>query len=298
MGGTHVSRFRIAAWLLAGAWSCSAFAAVSGPQRLPLWPQGAPGGTGNGGEETVRVTEQGEHVVSNVHQPSLTVYLPEKNASGAAVIVIPGGGHRELWTDHEGHNVAKFLNQQGVAAFVLYYRLERAPGSTYKVEEHALADLERAVRLVRSRAKQWGINPDKIGTLGFSAGGQLALLGAIRHDAGDAAAADAVNRQSSRPDFAALIYPGGWPDAKFDTSTPPMFLLAGSDDRPGVITMLTQTFAALREAKVPAELHFYDGVPHGFGLRAGNTGPVSHWLEQFVDWLRVRKILQLSQGVS
>jgi endo-1,4-beta-xylanase len=245
----------------------------------------------DGGDETVRITEQGEHVISNVHQPSLTVYLPDKNASGAAVVVIPGGGHRELWTDHEGHNVARFLNDQGVAAFVLYYRLERAPSSTYQIEEHALKDLQRAMRLVRSRATEWAVNPNKIGTLGFSAGGQLALLGAMRFDAGDAASADAVDKLSSKPDFAALIYPGGWPEMKFDASTPPMFLLAGSDDRPGVITALTQIFTQLREAKVPAELHFYDGVPHGFGLRATNTGPVSRWPTQFVEWLRVRKIL-------
>lgn len=285
-----MTRLRLAACLLA-ALTCTAHAAHSKPQKILLWPAGAPGAMANGGEETVRVTEQGEHVISNVHQPSLRVYLPKKSASGAAVVVIPGGGHRELWTDHEGHNVARFLNEQGVAAFVLYYRLERAPGSTYKIEEHALKDLQRALRLVRSRAAEWGVDPGKIGTMGFSAGGQLALLGAMRFDAGDAEAADAIDKLSSRPDFAALIYPGGWPEMKFDAHTPPMFLLAGSDDRPGVITALTQIFTQLREAKVPAELHFYDGVPHGFGLRASNTGPVSRWPTQFVEWLRVRKIL-------
>jgi len=230
-------------------------------------------------------------VVSNVHRPSLTVYLPKINASGAAVIVIPGGGHRELWTDHEGHNIARFLNEQGVAAFVLYYRLERAPNSTYKIAEHAHADLQRAMRLVRSRAGQYSIDPAKLGTMGFSAGGQLALLGSMHFDAGDAAASDAVDRQPSRPDFVALVYPGSWPEIKFGAQTPPMFLLSGSDDRPGVITTLTQVFTALRDATVPAEMHFYDGVPHGFGLRASNTGPVARWPTQFVEWLRVRKIL-------
>ena len=114
--------------------------------------------------------------------------------------MIPGGGHRELWTDHEGHNVARFLASNGVAAFVLFYRLERAPNSTYKIEEHALADLERALRTVRWRAAEWSIDPAKIGTLGFSAGGQLALLGALRYDAGDAAATDPIDRFSSKPD--------------------------------------------------------------------------------------------------
>jgi endo-1,4-beta-xylanase len=117
------------------------------------------------------------------------------------------------------------------------------------------------------------------------------LLGATRFDAGDAATNDPVDRLSSRPDFTALIYPGGSPEINFAAHTPPMFLLSGSDDRPGVITTLTQIFTALRAAKVPAEMHFYDGVPHGFGLRASNSGPVANWPTQFVDWLRVRKFL-------
>ena len=255
-----------------------------------LWPGGAPGAIA-GGKEAVRTTPAGEHVVTNVHVPSLTVYLPPVRNAVPGVVVIPGGGHRELWMDHEGHNVARFLASNGMGAFVLKYRLERAPNSPYKIEEHALVDLERAVRLVRSRSAEWSIDPAKIGTIGFSAGGQLALLGAMRFDAGDADASDPVERVSSRPDFVALVYPGGWPDTRFDANTPPMFLLSGSDDRPDVIRTLTQSFNMLREAKVPAELHFYDGVPHGFGLRSGTRGPVALWPRQFVDWLRVRRVL-------
>lgn len=280
-----MKRLCFAALLLAGALEVVARAAGAPPQKMLLWPEGAPGAMVNGGEETVRITEQGEHIVSNVHRPSLTVYLPGKSSAGPmpAVVVIPGGGHRELWTDHEGHDVAKFLNGQGIAAFVLFYRLERAPDSTYKIEEHALADLKRAMQVVRAHAADWAVDPAKIGTMGFSAGGQLALLGATRYDT--------VEGISTRPDFTALVYPGPWPDVKIDANTPPMYLLAGSDDRPQVLATLAQTFMALRAAKVPAELHLYDGVPHGFGLRAGNTGPVSHWPQQFVDWLRTRKIL-------
>lgn len=283
-------KFHFAALLLAGSIASAAYAADTAPRKVLLWPEGAPGAMANGGAETVRVTEQGEHVVSNVHAPSLTVYLPKKplaneNGGGAGVVILPGGGHRELWTDHEGHNVAKFLNEQGIAAFVLYYRLERAPGSTYKIEEHALADVQQAMRLVRLHGSEWQVNPAKLGIMGFSAGGQLALLSALRYTAGDAGV-------STRPDFVALIYPGSWPDVKFDANAPPMFLLAGSDDRPQVLAGLTQIYTQLREAKVPAELHLYDGVPHGFGLRANNTGPVSHWPRQFVDWLQVRKIRQ------
>lgn len=284
-----MTALRFAAALLACALTAPAMAADAAPKAL-LWPDGAPGAMANGGEETVRIAEGGDHVVSNVHKPSLTVYLPKGKGPHPAVIVIPGGGHRELWTDHEGHNIARFLNEQGVAAFVLFYRLERAPNSTYKIEDHALSDEERAVRLVRSRAAEWGVDPAKIGTMGFSAGGQLALLGAVRFDAGDASAKDAIDRQSSRPDFVALVYPGGSDSVKFDANTPPMFLLSGSDDRAGVLATLTQTFIALREAKVPAELHFYDGVPHGFGLRPSLAGPVAQWPKQFVDWLHVRKV--------
>jgi endo-1,4-beta-xylanase len=255
-------------------------------ETLPLWPGGAPGAASNGGDETVRVTEQGEHVVSNVHRPSIAVYLPSKKlATGAAVVVVPGGGHRELWMDHEGYNIAEFLNAQGIAAFVLKYRLARAPGSTYSIEGDALNDLARALRTVRAGASGWSVDAHKVGVIGFSAGGQLAALSATRFDAGDAGAADAIAKQSSRPDFVALVYPGTWPELKFTAGTPPMFLLCGGDDRPEVIAGITRIYLALREAKVPAELHLYDRVAHGFGLRAGTRGPIAAWPQQFVDWI-------------
>jgi endo-1,4-beta-xylanase len=238
--------------------------------------------------ETMRVTGQGDHVVSNVDRPSITIYLPpRKLATGAAVVIVPGGGHRELWMDHEGYNVAEFLNSHGIAAFVLKYRLARAPDSHYTIEGDALGDLKQALRTVRGSAAAWSIDPHKIGVMGFSAGGQLAALAATRFDGGDAAASDSSGRQSSRPDFVALVYPGAWPGLSFPADTPPMFLLCGSDDRPEIVTGVTQIYLALRELKVPAELHIYDRVGHGFGLRASNTGPVAAWPQQFVDWLVV-----------
>jgi acetyl esterase/lipase len=270
---------------------CLPVGAATAPEKLPLWAAGAPNAMANGGAETVRITEQGDHVVSNVHQPSLTIYLPKSNPGGTAVILVPGGGHRELWTDHEGHSIAHFLNEQGIAAFVLYYRLARAPNSTYTIDGDALNDLKRAIRTVRARAGDWGLDARKIGVMGFSAGGQLGELAATRFDAGDPQATDAVERVSSRPDFAALVYPGTWPDLKIDGGTPPMFLLSGSDDRQEVLGGLTQIYLSLRAAKVPAELHFYDGVGHGFGLRSSLAGPVAGWPRQFVDWLRVGKFL-------
>ena len=283
---------RIAAALLACTFCIAAIAADT-PPKLPLWANAGPGALKDGGPETVRVTAQGERVVSNVHEPSITVYLPEAKTQDAlpAVVVIPGGGHRELWTDHEGHAIAKFLNQQGVAAFVLFYRLARAPASKYTIEGDELNDLKRAIRTVRSRATEWKVAPDKIGVMGFSAGGQLAALGASRFDAGDAAASDPIERVSSRPDFAALVYAGWFPDLEPNATTPPTFILAGGADRIEVLVSSVQRYQKLREANIPAELHIYGGVPHGFGIRASNTGPIAQWPTQFIDWLRVRKIL-------
>jgi len=260
------------------------------PEKIPLWAEGAPGAMAGGGEETVRITGQGEHVVSNVHNPSLTVYLPRKH-TGVSVIVVPGGGHRELWTDHEGHNVARFLSERGIAAYVLRYRLARAPNSKYTIDGDALNDLKRAIRIVRARLSAHSQPSGKIGVMGFSAGGQLALLSATRSDPGDKRSADFIEGMSSRPDFAALVYPGTWPDPAITGETPPMWLLCGSDDRPEVLAGLTSIYLQLRGAKVPAELHLYDGVPHGFGLRATNRGPVTQWPQQFVDWLKVSKFI-------
>jgi endo-1,4-beta-xylanase len=280
--------------LLAGLMLTRQAGAAENPLVLALWPEGAPGAMAQGGEETVRITEQGEHVISNVHRPSITVYLPAKKvATGAAMVVVPGGGHRELWMDHEGYNVARFLAGQGIAAFVLKYRLARAPGSSYSIEGDALGDLKRALRLVRARAGDWSLDAHRLGVIGFSAGGQLAALSATRFDAGDASATDAIDRQSSRPDFAALVYPGTWPDLALSAATPPLYLLCGGDDKPEVVAGVTRIFLAARELKIPAELHVYDRVAHGFGLRASNTGPIAQWPQAFVEWLAVEGLAPL-----
>jgi acetyl esterase/lipase len=253
---------------------------------LPLWPDGAPGSVLQGGQEKIRITEAGEHVVSNVHAPSITVYLPaQKKPGGAAVLVIPGGGHTELWIDHEGYNVAAFLADHGIAAFVLKYRLAREAGSTYTVEGHALADVRRALRLVRSQSAQWQLDPLRIGVMGFSAGGELAALGAARYDSGTPDSADPVERQSSRPSFQALLYPAIPQGAIFSRETPPAFLLGGAEDQPAISLGLAEFYLALRRAGAHAELHIYEGVGHGFGLRANNTGPVAAWPQRFLEWL-------------
>jgi endo-1,4-beta-xylanase len=224
-------------------------------------------------EESVRLTEQGEHIVSNVRRPSITPYLPQ-NAGGAAVIVIPGGGHRELWMDHEGYRVGQFLADRGVAAFVLKYRLSRAEGSPYTMQDE-LADVQQAIRLVRARAAEWHVSPNRIGVIGFSAGGELAIL------AGTQSGGD-----SDRPDFIALIYPAIPKDLHIGKDTPPAFLLCGAADSPEIAEGVPSLFLALKRAGGSAEMHVLAGAGHGFGLRDTNPAGVAIWPQLFSNWLQ------------
>jgi len=268
-------------------------AVAENPAVVLLWPNGAPGSEGKTADETVRVNENGEHIVSGVHRPSLTLYLPARDkATGAAVIIAPGGGHRELWMDHEGYNVARWLSEHGVAAFVLKYRLARENGSTYTIEGTALADIQRAVRLVRSRAAEWGVDPLRIGVMGFSAGGELAAMASTRYDAGIAGAADPIERESSKPDFQALLYPAITHDMSLSKQTPPAFLVCGEDDRADIAQGLPQLYLSLRKAGVSAELHVLARTGHGFGVRPGNRPPVSDWPQLFLEWLDVQGMLR------
>lgn len=268
-------------------------AAAAEHDAILLWPNGAPGSEGKTAPESVRITPDGEHVISSVHQPSISPYLPSKEkATGAAVIIAPGGGHVELWVDHEGYNVANWLSEHGVAAFILKYRLAREKGSTYTVEGNALPDIQRAMRLVRSRAAEFGIDPDRIGVMGFSAGGEVAALAATRYDAGMPNAADAIDRESSKPAFEALVYPGLPHDFKVSKDTPPAFLLCGEDDRPDISQGLAELYLNLRRDGVSTELHVYTGVGHGFGLRARNTGAIAEWPDRFLEWMDARGFLK------
>jgi len=284
------SKVRLA-WLLLAS---STIAPAADPQVILLWPDGAPGSEGKTAEETVRIAAPGgDHVVAGVHHPSITAYLPpEGTATGAAVVIAPGGGHSELWVDHEGYNVAKWLSERGVAGFVLKYRLAREKGSTYKIEGESLADTQRAIRLVRSRAADWGVEPDRIGVMGFSAGGELAALAATRFDNGTEGAPDAIDRVSSKPSFQALIYPAIPRDMQFSKETPPAFLACGENDRQNISQGLPELYLALKRAGASAELHVYTSVGHGFGLRATTRGPVAQWPERFRDWLEARGYLK------
>src|SRR5436190_7721662 len=261
-------------------------------QPIILWPNGAPGALGH---------EPGDI-------PTLTPYLPPPDkATGAAIIVCPGGGYSHL-ADHEGRPVAEWLNTLGITAFVFKYRL----GPRYH-HPAPLLDAARAIRTVRARATQWHLDPNRIGILGFSAGGHLAATIGTRFDAGTPDAADNIERVSSCPDLMMLIYPvitmgefthagskrmllGENPSADLvkllsndehvTKETPPAFLVHTADD-PGVPVENSLRFAeALRKMKVPVEVHIYEHGPHGFGL--GGKDPIlSTWPQRSADWLKV-----------
>lgn len=253
--------------------------------EIPLWAKGAPGSEGKTGKEKVR-EYKGEHIYSNIHNPSITVCLPPKDkATGTAIVVAPGGGHRELWFTHEGLNIAKWFNEQGIAVFILKYRLARDSNSTYSVEKESLADIQRAIRTVRQRAGEWQVDTAKIGVMGFSAGGQLAALAAMRFDAGNPQAADPIDKQSSRPAFQVLVYPGGSKSFTVADNAPPVFLLAGANDP--IADGITDVFAKYNAAKIPAELHIYAGMGHGFGIRDSNTGPITGWPNRVLEWMKL-----------
>ena len=261
--------------------------AADQPQVILLWPNGAPGSERDTRAESVRIAQPtGDHVITWVNQPSISVCLPSPGtATGAGVVVIPGGGHREIWIYHEGYNVARWLNDHGIAAFVVKYRLAKATNSTYTVDRDELGDVQRAIRLARNHADEWKIDPNRLGVMGFSAGGELAFLSGMRYDSGDSEASDPVQRQSSRPDFQAFIYPGNLQRIRVTAESPPAFLVCGANDRPDISEGLPKVYLEFKKEKIPVELHIYSGVGHGFGLRPTNTGGVAHWLDLFDEWL-------------
>lgn len=272
------------------------------PLKMPkadlLWPNGAPGAQGN----------------EDIDQPSLTGYIvPAGRGTGAAVVVCPGGGYRNLAMDHEGGQIAKWLNSLGVSAFVLKYRL--GPKYHHPVE---LSDAQRALRTVRYKAAEYRVSPDRIGIMGFSAGGHLASTAGTHFDAGNAGAADPIDRIGCRPDFLVLGYPvisfttpythkgslqnllGDNPDPKLVESlsnelqvtaaTPPTFLFHTTADATVPVENSVLFYMALRKAGVPAEMHIYEHGPHGVGL-APTDEALSSWPARLADWLRGRGLL-------
>jgi acetyl esterase/lipase len=272
------------------------------PLRMPkgdlLWPNGAPGAQGN----------------EDIDQPSIAPYIvPAGRGTGTAVVVCPGGGYSHLAMDHEGDQVAKWLNSIGVTAFVLKYRL--GPKYHHPVE---LGDAQRAIRTVRAKAAEYRVMPDRIGIMGFSAGGHLASTAGTHFDTGDAGAADSIDRVSSRPDFLVLGYPvisfttqythkgslqsllGNNPDPKLVESlsnelqvtaqTPPTFLFHTTADATVPVENSVLFYLALRKAGVAAEMHIYERGPHGLGL-APLDEALSSWPERLANWMRVHGLL-------
>ena len=269
------------------------FQAQPTPKMEPLWPNGAPEALGN----------------DEPDRPSLTIHLPQSNVAHSGVVVCPGGGYGMLAVDHEGRQIAEWLNARGVAAFVLRYRL--GPRYHHPIE---LGDAQRALRFVRFHAADYGIASDKIGIWGFSAGGHLASTAGTHFDAGNADAADPIDRMSSRPDFMILAYPvisfttpythrgslrnllGDNPDPKLVASlsnetqvtpqTPPTFLFHTNTDSGVPPENSVLFYMALRKAGVPAEMHIYERGEHGVGL-AQSDAILSTWPSRLADWMKL-----------
>jgi endo-1,4-beta-xylanase len=303
-----------------------AFAAERG-EEIRLWPKDAPGSEGVTAPEVSKPSVSPKYAklpgnFTETHYPSIYVFLPPKEkATGAAMVVGPGGGHRQLVMEKEGWEVADWLNERGIAAIVLKYRLSRVQGSKYTLENEPYLDSARAIRLVRSRASEWGIDPKRVGFIGFSAGGEVAGMIGLKYDAGNPSAGDAVERFSSRPDFNILIYPfyrpgsapprpapGAAPSArpnmallpivtneKFPISpdAPPVFMICTSDDFSHVVPTV-QFYLELIAQKVPTEMHIYEYGEHGFGLRPTKKpgSPVESWPTRMMEWLAAREIVK------
>lgn len=263
---------------------------------VPLWPEGAPRSEARKDEPEKIAGDN----VSNIHFPTITVYLPAKaKATGCAVIIAPGGGHRNLVMQKEGYQIAEWLASHGVAGVVLKNRLandDATPSDQsqpYTVDRDALADAQRAIRLVRSRATEWKLDPARVGIIGFSAGGEIALLAGTGGVAARPEIADAIERQSSRPDFFGLIYPGGLrrSDVMLSNTTPPVFLACGHNDSYNIAAPLAEFYVRCKKVGMNAELHIYAGAGHGFGIDAGNNAAAATWIARFHEWLADRKFI-------
>ena len=260
------------------------------PLQIPLWPNGAPGF-----ENLRNEPEQAQdYWVKNINNPSITVFLPPKEkATGAAIILCPGGGHRLLVFNSEGVQPAAFLNSLGIAVFVLKYRLAREPNSPYSLDKHPREDAYRALRLVRSRAKEWQLDTNRIGIMGFSAGGEVVNMVGYAPGKGLPNASDPIDRQNGRPNFLILIYPGPLfiPDT-VPHDAPPAFLLAANDDTccSGPIVSLLQKY---REAKVPVEAHIFAQGNHAFNMGTrSKLNSIKSWPQRLADWLSDNNWLQ------
>ena len=263
------------------------------PNQIPLWANGAPGSVERMSEAEKEDVGPGKCNVTNIHNPSITPYLPARKASSdsvsvsprVSILICPGGGHRMLCMGHEGYDLGQWFADHGIAAFVLKNRLAREAGSTYTVDEHAMADTRRALRMIRSKAKEWNIDVAKLGVLGFSAGGELAALAAMESDDGKPDANDPIERMGSRPDFQVLIYPGSSSRFTVRKGMPPAFIALGAKDRDDISVGMAQLYLKYKTEGVPVELHVYSNAGHGFGYRTGSTGAAGDWPMRLREWM-------------
>jgi acetyl esterase/lipase len=297
---------------------CVAFpvAGADRPKVVELWPGKVPDEADNIGAEKevmspkltkkeVEVTEP-TRMVTNVTKPTITIYRPAKDKdNGAAVIICPGGGYWNLYWELEGEEVAAWLNSQGVTGIVLKYRVPRRPDEPKgEPARRPLQDAQRAVSLVRSNAKEWGIDPKRIGMVGFSAGGHLAIATATNFERRTYEARDDIDKVSCRPDFAIAVYPGYLkakdkdelaPGLRVPADTPPIFLAHGSADIISPPEHSVFMYLALKRAGVPAELHIYAGAAHDFGVRKVDN-PCSKWTEHCVAWMDNQGVLKAAKA--
>jgi acetyl esterase/lipase len=276
------------------------------PQVIELWPGKVPDETAKIGPEKVvmspkldkkqvEVTDS-TRMITNVTKPTITIYRPAKDKdTGAAMLICPGGGYWNLYWELEGEEVATWLNSIGVTGIILKYRVPRRPDDVKgEPARRPLQDAQRAVSLVRSKAKEWGIDPERIGMIGFSAGGHLAIATATRFEKRTYPEQDDIDRISCRPNFAVLLYSGYLkakdkdelsPGLRIPKGTPPVFLAHGGADIISDPEHSVTMYVALKRAGIPAELHIYASAAHDFGVRKSDH-PCSTWTQVCTRWLR------------
>jgi acetyl esterase/lipase len=282
------------------------------PLVVEIWPGNVPDETGDIGAEQFRMSPELDRkqvevteptkMITNVTRPTITIYRPAKEEdTGTAMLICPGGGYWNLYWQLEGEEVAAWLNSLGMTGIVLKYRVPRRPDEPKsEPARRPLQDAQRAVSLTRSRSREWGIHPQRIGMVGFSAGGHLAIATATSFDQRTYEPIDDVDKVSCRPDFATAVYSGYLkakekdelaPGLKIATGTPPIFLAHGGDDIVSSPEHSAFMYLALKRAGVPAELHIYASATHDFGVRTSDH-PYSTWTESCANWLRHQGLLE------